>query len=101
MDATKLALAILMLATLTEWLVERFLGKLMHGDRMIYASAVVGVGLCLLFRLDGTDLMGLPDPMFSPYTGEVITGLIVGAGGSVVHLFLAKYLPQPDPPPTP
>jgi len=93
MGTGELIAAITVLAILTEWLSERFFGKWITGEAMVYLSTVVGIALCLLFQVDGVKAMGLPAPLWSPWTGEVITGLIVGAGSNAVHKFFDKYLP--------
>jgi len=78
--------AVVMLAWLCEWATERFFGSWgVKGWWMVGVSTTIGVVLCLLFRVDAIALLGLPAPVGSPYTGEVITGLIVGAGSDTVH----------------
>lgn len=99
MDPVKLVVAVLALAALVEWVAERFFGQWVKGEKMIYVTAVLGVGACLLFRLDGLALLGLPDPLWSPYSGQVITGLIVSAGSAYAHKLL-KPTPIPEPPVT-
>ena len=79
--------AVLFLAIFTEWLTERFFGNRVHGLAMVYLSAGVGVTLCLLFQVDGLSLVGLPQPLGAPWTGQVVTGVIVGGGASAVHKF--------------
>jgi len=96
MIAGQVILAIAVLAVLTEWLCERFFGKYVKGQAMIYLSAVVGVVLCLLFRVDGIQLLSLPTPLWAPWVGQVVTGLIVGAGSNGVHRFFSQYLPEKD-----
>ncbi len=87
MDPIKLLAAISTMAVLCQWLTERFFGKWVAGERMVWLSAGVGVGLCLLFRLDATDLLGLPAP-FIPFVGQILTGLIVSAGADILHKLL-------------
>jgi len=79
---------VLLLSALCEWFVERFVGKWLAGYPMVVAASVVGIALALVFQVDGMALMGLPAPAGSPYTGEVLTGLIIGAGSDVVHQFM-------------
>ena len=86
-DPIKLLAAVSTMAILCQWLTERFFGRWISGERMVWLSAGVGVGLCLLFRLDATDLLGLPTP-FIPFVGQILTGLIVSAGADILHKFL-------------
>lgn len=85
MEAGALLVAIIALATLAEWLLERFVARWVQGELMIWISAVLGVALCVLFGVDGLILLGLPEPMFAPWTGYIVTGIIVGAGSNKVH----------------
>lgn len=52
---------------------------------MIYLSGLIGVGMCLLFRVDAMSLLSMPVPLGEPYTGQIITGLIVSAGAVFTH----------------
>jgi len=90
MDSANLFSALVILATFTEWATERLFGLWLKGQWMVYLSAAVGVTLCLLLRLDGMQLLGLGQSYFHPVAGQVITGLIVGAGSSAVHGFFKK-----------
>lgn len=98
-DAGKLLVALGMLAFLVQWIQERFFGKWIHGDPAIWLSAALGVGAALLFQVDGLALAGLPEPLLSPWSGQVITGIIVGAGSNVVNDFFTKKPVQPPVPP--
>lgn len=82
--------AVTMLAWLTEWLAERFFGSWLKGHWMIAVATVIGVALCVLFRVDGLAMLGLPKPIGSPWTGEFVTGIIVGAGSDFVHSLYKK-----------
>ena len=82
--------AVVLLAVLTEWLAERFLGPWVKGYWMVLGATVIGVALCVMFSVDGFALLGLPAPIGSPWTGEVITGLVVGAGSDAVHSIFFK-----------
>ena len=73
------------MAMLVEQLIERFLGKVLSGEAIIYASAVLGIVLCVLFQLDGFSTLGFAIPLGAPYTGQVLTGIIVGSGANFYH----------------
>lgn len=91
MNPGGLLVAIVFLAAFNEWLVERLFGKWVHGDWMIGISTVFGIGLCLLFGLDGLSLLPLPAPVWgAPYSGEVLTGIVVGAGSNIAHDWFGK-----------
>ena len=91
MEAGGLFIALVILATFAEWATERLFGPWVKGQGMVLLSAAVGVALCLLFRLDSMQLLGLGQSYFQPVVGQVITGLIVGAGSSKVHEFFKKF----------
>ncbi len=93
LETGSLVVVLIFLALFVEWFCERFFGKKFQGDWMIYLSAAIGILVCVLFRLDALQLLNVPPPIGAPYTGQVITGLIVGAGSNVVHKFFGKYLP--------
>lgn len=104
MDVGVLVAAVVFFAFFVEWAVERFAGEWAkgQGEVMIYISAALGVALCLLFRLDALAILQLPNPIGAPYTGQVVTGIIVGSGSNAVHQFFGKYLPKNSgPSPTP
>lgn len=73
------------MAVLVEQLVERFLGKVLSGEKIIYASAILGIVLCVLFRLDVFSALGFAIPLGAPYAGQILTGIIVGSGANFYH----------------
>ena len=75
-------------AFLVEWVTERLFGRVFQGDAMIYFSAAVGILLCILFQIDIMPYLKAPTPIGAPYTGQVITGIIVGSGSSNLHKLL-------------
>ena len=94
--------AVLGLALLCESLTEYFFAPLLAKFRinkgyLRYISALVGVGLCLLYGVDA--LSGLLDlsPRFAPL-GEVLTGLVLGRGANYVHDFYTRWLSLRAPP---
>lgn len=91
METGELFLALVILATFCEWATEFLFGPWIKGQWIVLLSAAVGVVLCLLFRLDGMQLLGLGQSYFQPFVGQVITGLIVGAGSNKVHEFFKKF----------
>jgi hypothetical protein len=87
-------------ATFVEWVVETFFGKWLNGDIMKYIAAALGLALCIVFRIDLVAVLlvplGLQPPMGDPYTGQVITGIIVGSGSSAVHKFFGQLGASPS-----
>jgi hypothetical protein len=99
------AIGILILAVLTETLVEYFARPLLkpkHDEDaepvpildeyplLRYAAALCAVALCLAYRVDLLALFGLL--AFSPFVGYVITGLVVARGSNWLHDFVTKWL---------
>lgn len=84
--------AVLLLALLTEWLVERFLGGILTGKPMVLVSTVVGVALCVAFKVDAMALAGISSP-WSEWVNLVVSGLIVGGGSQAVHDVFDKFMP--------
>jgi hypothetical protein len=97
---------IVILATLAEGLVEHLLKpiilppeestyrpiKLSDYVRDIllrYASALVGIGLCLAYRADLLALAGLTSP--TPFVGQILTGLVVGRGANYLHDLVNRW----------
>ncbi len=86
------------MAMLVEQLIERFLGKVLDGEKIIYASLIMGVVVCVLLRLDIIAPMlatvGIGEPVGAPYTGQVITGIIVGSGANFYHKVFQPTAPS-------
>jgi hypothetical protein len=55
-----------------------------------YGAAVVGVALCLLYRVDVVSLVGL-EAVWQP-GAFIVTGLLIGRGANFVHDFVKTYL---------
>jgi hypothetical protein len=85
--------AVLLLAVLTEWLTERFFGGLWVGKIMVGISTVIGVALCVAFKVDAIILLGVGSP-WSEWVNIVVTGLIVGGGSQAIHKFFDKFIPE-------
>ena len=83
----ELSIGIAFLAVFNEWVCERFFGWWLQEKAMIAVSAAIGVVLCVLFKADALSTMGLTEPLGTPYTGQIMTGLIVGAGSNAWHKF--------------
>lgn len=98
-------IAILVLAVLTETLVEYFARPILkpipkEGKGPVpildeypwlrYMAAVVGIALCLAYRVDLLALFGLL--AFSPFVGYVVTGLVVARGSNWLHDFVTRWL---------
>ena len=103
---------ILLLATLAESLVEYLVRPLVKpwgdGDpppetryleirTMIlrYIAAFVGVLLCIAYRADLLAIVGLASPV--PWTGPILTGLLIGRGANFVHDFASRWLSPAGP----
>jgi hypothetical protein len=103
---------ILILATLAESLVEYLVRPLVKpwGDGepppdaryleirtmgLRYVAALVGVILCALYRADLLAIVGLSSPW--AWTGQILTGLIIGRGANFVHDFASRWLSPAGP----
>lgn len=85
--------AVLLLAVLTEWLTERFFGGLWTGKIMVGISTVIGVALCVVFKVDAVTLLGVSSP-WTEWVNIVVTGLMVGGGSNGIHRFFSKFIPE-------
>ena len=106
MDTLETMTGILVLAALTEALVEylfspviktrapdrRTLGLAWRDLALRYTATAVGVLLCLAYRADLFLFFDLVPPW--PWLGYVITGLLVGRGSNFVHDFASRWLGQ-------
>ena len=93
---------ILILATLTESLVEYLLRPVIKPPAeekdqdpwrdmaLRYIAAAVGIALCALYRADLLKMLGLVSPW--PFVGWIVTGLIIGRGANFVHDFASRWL---------
>jgi hypothetical protein len=63
---------------------------LLLGD-LRYVAALLGVGLCLAYRLDLLLAAGLEAQ--APVVGFVLTGVGIGRGSSFLHQFVEQFFP--------
>jgi hypothetical protein len=93
---------ILLLATLTESLVEYLIAPVADGLKeskpwhtliLRYIAALVGIALCAVYRADLLAMLGLVSPW--PWVGWVVTGFIIGRGANFVHDFASRWLSNP------
>ena len=96
MSSAGLFVLVLFLATLTEWVVERFFSDIakLKGKWMVLISTLVGVALCFGFSVDGLSLVGF-DGQYPHWLGVLITGIIVGSGANAIHKFFKPSEPIP------
>jgi hypothetical protein len=100
MTVAMMLLAILLLAALTEGLVEYFLQPWLKPDNedvpiwrsmaLRYSAALVGVGLCLAYAVDVLALVGLAGRL--DFVGEIMTGLLIGRGSNYVNDFIERWI---------
>lgn len=93
--ATTIA-TVTLLAGLVQWVTERLFGAWVSGERMVLVSGAVGIVACVVFQVDALHLLGLSSP-YGALPGEILTGLVVGAGSNAVHDLLGG-LGQPTTP---
>ena len=99
--------AILLLATITEALVEYLakpwlrlaIGRIDPADERAqatvdlitgYTATAVGILLCLAYNADMLALVGLASAW--PWIGPVVTGILAGRGANFVHDFSKRWL---------
>jgi hypothetical protein len=91
----------LILAFLAESVTEYFFGPLaklladktgipLLGD-LRYVAALLGVGLCLAYRLDLLLAAGFQADV--PVAGFVLTGVVIGRGSNFLHQFVEQFFP--------
>ena len=85
--------AAFVLAVLVEWLAERFIGPFATGRLMVWLATLVGVAFCILAAVDIWPELGIAWQWGQPWTGEVITGLVVGAGSNAFHDLVGRLKP--------
>lgn len=58
-----------------------------------YVGLVIGVGICLAYRLDVFAILGIISPIvsISNYIGCVLTGVIIGRGSNYLNDFIATF----------
>lgn len=103
----------LLLAFLTESLTEYIFGTLFdkipkltpYKWTLMYVAAIVGVFLCIFFKLDLlyiltsiTAIFAGQEPIIAiTVPGMVITGVAVGRGSNFIHQLIANHLPPAKP----
>ena len=58
-----------------------------------YVSVLIGVALCILYRVDLLAYFDLVSPW--PITGWIITGILIGRGSNFIHDFATRWLTKP------
>jgi len=101
------ATGILVLATITEALVEHLIAPIIdaRGDNepippadgwnwralaLRYSSVILSVLLTITYRADLLVMLDLTPPW--PWVGWVITGLLIGRGSNFIHDFASRWL---------
>jgi hypothetical protein len=88
-------------AFLAESVTEYFFGPLFKalaeatgipllGD-LRYVAALIGVGLCVAYRLDLLLAAGFEAQ--APVVGFVLTGVVIGRGSDFLHQFVEQFFP--------
>ena len=102
---------ILVLATVVEAIVEHIFAPILDardpdnmrpdpatvldwkGLALRYVSVLLGVALCIIYRVDLLLYFNLIPPW--PWVGSLITGLLIGRGANFVHDFATRWLTVP------
>lgn len=58
-----------------------------------YVSALVGVGMCLVYGADLLAFAGLESGV--PFVGSIITGALIGRGANFVNDFVSRWFVKP------
>lgn len=86
---------LIFLAGFNEWVVEHLFGQWRDGTTghsklgkgLVYISAALGIAECVMLRLNALSLVGVGD---NTLLGQVVAGIVVGAGSNVVHKFFGN-----------
>ncbi|NJL32521.1 MAG: hypothetical protein HC893_00030 [Chloroflexaceae bacterium] len=78
--------AILFVAVVVEGIIE-YLGKPIPKGYKCYAAALLGIVVCLLFRVN---MLGWMGQEAFPHAGEILTGITVGRGSNYINNRLGK-----------
>lgn len=84
---------ILIIAAVTESLVEYFIAPLVPDKLKVYlpyAAAALGVLLCTAYRVDILAAAGLVSPW--PAIGQIVSGLLIGRGSNFINDFADRWL---------
>lgn len=81
--------AAFVLAVLVEGIIEYFISNPDKQQPWIkYVSATIGVAVCVLYRVDILQGLGLISPV--NHVGAVITGMVVGRGSNYLNDFMSR-----------
>lgn len=91
MNAVGILATMVFLAGFNEWVLEHLFGQWRDaeghsrlGKWLVYISAAVGVGECVVLGLNPLTMAGIEG---SALLGQVVGGVVVGAGSNIVHKF--------------
>lgn len=76
----------LFVAVVVEGIIE-YLGKPIPKGYKCYAAALLGIVVCLLFKVNMLGWVGVETV---PHTGEILTGITVGRGSNYINNRLGK-----------
>jgi hypothetical protein len=80
------------LAFLTEGLTEYLFADLLFKNKkyLKYVSALIGVGLCLCYKVDALSLFFSLSPQYA-ILGQIFTGIALGRGANFLHDLYSRY----------
>lgn len=88
---------LVLLGVLTEALTERFFGTWLAGKRLVWISTAMAMAFCLILKINGLELLPIGEPLGHPYTGQIITGLVIGGGSNFIHKIFGAVAPKLNP----
>lgn len=86
-------LSIIIVAIIIESAIETFNTLFKRNGNLSYkkiGSIILSICVCICAKLDLLSILGIT--IIVPYVGEIITGLVISRGSSVVNSLIEKFI---------